>query len=41
MKKTFGVDNLVDYSGDVMSHDADDEADMCEMIRALIHTKKV
>lgn len=40
MRRTFDVHTLVDQSGDVMESDSDDQADMCELIRALVHGGK-
>jgi len=32
---------LVDYQGTAMAKDADDQADICEIIRSIIHGKTV
>ena len=36
MKKNFGIETLVDVNGDEVATDFSDQADMCEIIRALI-----
>ncbi len=36
MKKNFGIETLVDVNGEEVATDFSDQADMCEIIRALI-----
>lgn len=41
MAKHLEVSVLVDHSGDIMEWDSDEEADMCEMVRAIVHSGKI
>jgi hypothetical protein len=36
ISETFKIDNLVDSHGDIVEKDFDDQADMCEIVRASI-----
>jgi len=36
LSENFKIDNLVDSHGDIVEKDFDDQADMCEIVRASI-----
>lgn len=36
LSETFKIDNLVDSHGDIVEKDFDEQADMCEIVRAAV-----
>lgn len=41
LRKTHQINNLVDATGDIVEKDFDDQADMCEIVRAAIANGKM